>query len=250
RRIWPRLGMISCWADGNSRGAADRLRHRFPDVTIEPKGLIATEAFVSLPFDGSVPLAVRSHFFEFLDAGETPHGAHELREGEEYSVVVTTGGGLYRYRLQDRIVVTGFLHRTPCVRFLGKEDNVSDLCGEKLTEGFVASCQRDVFQRHGLAPSFAMLAPDAGDARYALFIQCERTIPAELGTELDRALGENPHYRYCRDLGQLAPLRVAPIGAGAYSRYVERCRAAGRRVGDVKPSSLDSRHGWAGVFET
>jgi hypothetical protein len=250
RRIWPRLGMISCWADGHSRVAADRLRHRFPDVTIQPKGLIATEAFVSLPFDGSVPLAVCSHFFEFVDDGGTPHQVHELQEGGEYSVVVTTGGGLYRYRLRDRIVVTEFLHRTPCVRFLGKEDNVSDLCGEKLSEGFVAACQREVFRRHRFVPSFAMLAPDDGGTRYALFIQSEQTLPEDLGTDLDRALGENPHYRYCRDLGQLAPLRVAPIGAEAYRRYVEQCRIAGRRVGDVKPSALDRQAGWGRVLET
>ena len=64
---------------------------------LQGKGLIATEAFVSLPLlpDCDPVLAVNSHFFEFND---TETGdirlAHEVEEGKVYSVIVTTGGGL------------------------------------------------------------------------------------------------------------------------------------------------------------
>ena len=108
--LWPRLRLISCWADGNSGPAARKLAALFPHARIRAKGLIATEGFISLPWeacDGAV-LAVRSHFLEFLPADSVgradptrPQLAHELEPGHTYSVVITTGGGLYRYHLGD-----------------------------------------------------------------------------------------------------------------------------------------------------
>src|SRR5262249_54570584 len=68
-RIWPTLKLISCWGDGNAEIAADALHRRFPHASVQRKGLLATEAFVTVPFAGSRPLAVRSHFFEFIDPG-------------------------------------------------------------------------------------------------------------------------------------------------------------------------------------
>ena len=68
-RIWPRLGLISCWGDAHAALHLDELRRSFPGVEIQPKGLLATEAFVTIPFDDRTPLAIRSHFFEFLPEG-------------------------------------------------------------------------------------------------------------------------------------------------------------------------------------
>jgi hypothetical protein len=105
--IWPRLRLISCWADAHAALHAESLRQFLPRVPIQPKGLIATEAFVTLPFAGRHPLAVLSHFFEFVDHRGDALLAHELKTGAEYRVVVTTGGGLYRYCMQDRVRVDG-----------------------------------------------------------------------------------------------------------------------------------------------
>ncbi len=153
--IWPRLRVVSCWAEGHAALSLPALRTRLPGVHIQPKGLLATEAVVTLPFRGLTPLAVRSHFFEFLRDGR-PYLAHQLVPGEVYSVVVTTGGGLYRYRLEDKVRVNGFVEKTPSLAFLGKEDHVSDLCGEKLNETFVASALGETCARLGVAPRFAL----------------------------------------------------------------------------------------------
>src|SRR5262249_22262248 len=120
--LWPRLRVISCWADGNSAPAARRLAALFPHATIRAKGLIATEGFVSLPWEecGGAVLAVRSHFLEFLQADAVgrpdatcPQLAHELEPGYAYSVVLTTGGGLYRYHLGDVVAVVGRVRDCP-----------------------------------------------------------------------------------------------------------------------------------------
>ena len=70
-------------------------------------------AIVTIPFAGRHPLAIGSHFFEFIDANGCARLAHQLERGVDYTVVVTTGGGLYRYRLADRVSVDGWCAATP-----------------------------------------------------------------------------------------------------------------------------------------
>jgi hypothetical protein len=247
QRIWPKLRLLSCWGDGHAAHGLGALREAFPSVSIQPKGLIATEGIVTVPVSGETVLAVRSHFFEFLDAGGRVYLAHELEAGTEYSVVLTTAGGLYRYRLEDRVRVTGFRHRTPVLRFLGKENHISDRFGEKLSEGFVGSVLEQVLER--VSARFALLAPETCESRvyYALFLEVD-TVPPDVHERLEAALRVNPHYRYCVDLGQLAPARVVPVGRGAYAAYARRCTDNGQRLGDVKPRALDHRDGWSRIL--
>ena len=250
-RIWPKLGLISCWGDGHSTIHLDALRPTFPRVKIQPKGLISTEAFVTLPFAGRWPVAVRSHYFEFLDDDGTAHLAYELEPGGEYSIVVTTGGGFYRYRLKDRVRVVGRCEQTPSLRFLGRQDLVSDRFGEKLSEGFVSGVLQRLFSQFDLQVRFAMLAPEetAGRTCYALYLQLDTELPDHFCTALRRLLRDNPHYRYCVDLGQLRPAQIFLVSNSAYEAYGRTCRERGQRLGDVKPSSLSTTCGWSQVFD-
>jgi hypothetical protein len=247
--IWPRLRLVSCWADGHAGLYVAALRRLLPHVELQPKGLLATEAVVTIPFRGLRPLAVRSHFFEFLGGGRT-YLAHELVPGTIYTVVVTTGGGLYRYRLDDRVEVDGFVGATPSLRFLGKEDHVSDLCGEKLNETFVAGALADACATAGMQPRFALVAPDliSDPPCYSLYVEADLAPTDALGRALEERLSSNPHYRYCRALGQLGPLRVSTASAPMFPAYLQRCRDLGQRVGDVKPLALSSLSGWGEVF--
>jgi GH3 auxin-responsive promoter len=248
-RIWPHLRIVSCWAEGHAALYLDQLKMALPGVQIQPKGLLATEAVVTIPFGGLTPLAIRSHFFEFLRDGRT-YLAHELVPDAVYSVVVTTGGGLYRYRLEDRVQVNGFVGRTPSLKFLGKEDHVSDLCGEKLNESFVAAALREACAHLGVAPRFALLAPDLSASRpgYTLYLDADRAPASVLASLFDDCLAHNPQYRYCRTLGQLGSVRLFHASSPMYPAYVERCRAMGQRLGDIKPLALSARPGWSGVF--
>jgi hypothetical protein len=245
--IWPKLQLISSWGDGAAAMALDGLRPPFPRVRFQAKGLLATEAFVTLPFGEHHPLAISSHFFEFMDDKRRMHLADDLREGEEYEVVVTTGGGLWRYRLGDRVAVDGRVGRTPSLRFVGRAENVSDRFGEKLSEGFAGEVLGELFQ--GVLPRFALLAPDedAVGCRYTLYI--EGAPPPDCQAGLDRALRRNPQYAWCRDLGQLLPPRLFVISRDGFERFVQRQSAGGARLGDIKPAVLNRRSGWSEIFE-
>jgi hypothetical protein len=227
---------------------------RLPHVVMQPKGLLATEAMVSLPWLGApgAVLALTSHFLEFIDEAGELHLAHALRRGECYTVVVTTGGGLYRYQLYDQVEIVGQVHATPCIRFVGKTDRVSVWFGEKLNEQFVAHCLEGLWATSGCVPRFALVAPAelAAGFAYMLYMEMDEVVNLELlACELDERLRKNFHYDYCRRLGQLAPARVRLVKEGA-ATYLAHCQARGMKLGNIKPALLDRSTEWEAVFES
>lgn len=247
--LWPHLRVVSCWTDAQAARPAQDLQRRLPGVVIQSKGLLATEAVVSIPFQGLHPLAVCSHFYEFIDDRCRVCLVHELQRDKSYRVVVTTGGGLWRYQLGDLVEVDGFVEGTPSLRFLGRGGNISDICGEKLAEAFVTRALEAACVSCESKARFAMLAPENSEGRwhYTLFIEGEASDP--LAVRLDTELRENPHYALCRDLGQLGPLQLVRIHHGAYETFCAVTTAEGRKLGDVKPQSLSLRADWRTFFK-
>ena len=259
-RLWPHLRLISCWTDAQAALYAPELARLFPQARLQGKGLIATEGFVSLPLTGreGAALAIRSHFFEFLEQGENRPGepvlAHQLEPGGCYTVVMTTGGGLYRYRLHDLVQVVGYWGDCPLLRFLGKEAHISDWFGEKLNEHHVQQALAALLADQAIQPTFAMVACDevAGRFAYILFIEVNRVTGEalrRLGEKLEAALQQNYHYSYCRRLGQLDRVRVFSIDGHALDVYMSTCQAFGQRAGDIKPVALHHRGGWLRSFQ-
>jgi hypothetical protein len=250
-RLWPHLGLLSCWADANAALPAAHLAARFPQAHLQPKGLLATEAFITLPLHAtaSPALSIRSHFFEFLPlTSEVPLLAHQLTAGHRYTVLVTTGGGLYRYPLGDLVEVTGHLRTCPLLRFLGREGLVSDWFGEKLTEGHAAEALSQTFSELRLRPHFAMLALDPhSHPAYTLYLDTSDPVPASVASRLDAHLSHNFHYAYARRLGQLAELRVlrVPNAAALYFGYLQQ---QGNKPGNIKIPALDTGNHWTSTF--
>lgn len=248
---WPRLGLISCWGDAQAAALLPGLQTAFPGVRIQPKGLLATEGVVTLPFGRRRPLAVRSHFFEFEDASGAVRPAWDLRERDEYRVVMTTGGGLYRYALRDRVVVDGYYRDTPSLKFIGKSDNVVDQRGEKLSEDFALACIEETLDELAIEARFAMLAPDLAQdpPGYTLYIESANNLPATLRDTLEQKLHRGYHYALCRRLGQLRPADVCRVRGPAFDVYSEALVARGMRLGDIKPTALSRYGDWSDRFD-
>lgn len=241
--MWPRLAVVSCWADGWAAEAVPRIRRLLPQATVQPKGLLATEAVVTIPLHdrpGAPPrsvLASASHFFEFRDvaSGEV-RLAHELADDRTYEVVVTTSGGLYRYRLGDRVTPSGSFGQAPVLHFLGRGDEVCDLRGEKLHEAFVAETLAELADGDS-APGYLCPFCTDGRAGYELVLPEPPSDQAALPGRLDGLLRRNPHYAYCRDLGQLAApsLRILPSPSSAGPLSTAKPRALRQPVRDSIP---------------
>ena len=255
-QIWPELGLISCWGGGHAQAPMQELKKLFPAVQVQPKGLISTEAIMSFPFRSSNqedwlhPLAVNSCFMEFLDNSGEPRLAHELDVGEEYNIVVTTAGGFYRYIMNDRVRVNGYVGNTPSIEFLGKTDLISDFYGEKLNDLFVANCLKELLSGVNGRVSFSMLAPDGGEQvrNYTLFLEMEGALPIELDLKLEHMLTENIHYSNCRRLNQLSRARVFGISKNANQVYLDKMQEVGRKLGDIKPVKLSGQNLWYNAF--
>jgi hypothetical protein len=258
--LWPKLTLISCWTDGPSQVYAKDLERRFPETEIQSKGLVATEGIVSIPLRRGIDpvLAVESHFFEFQNdqTGLISLG-HQLEAGHNYSIIVTTGGGLYRYRLGDVVAVTGHIGYAPTMRFIAR-DKVSDLCGEKLSEAHVDRSIRQCLEATSINSSFRMLAPvdsTPGPPAYCLFLAADHidTVRAISLTEvLETELARNYHYTLCRSLGQLDKVRLFLVDR--YSRdpivaFNSEMSRRGIKLGEIKMTSLDSHLVWDRIFE-
>jgi GH3 auxin-responsive promoter len=239
-KTWPHLRVISCWADANAAAPAAALAKKFPHATIQPKGLLSTEGFVTIPYDGANVLAYRSHFYEFRD-GAAVKLAHELEIGKRYDVILTTGGGLVRYDTEDIVEVDGYREQAPILRFIGRAHHVSDHFGEKLHEIFVR--ERMQFVLRDTPHAFAMLACDGNG--YVLYIESDADVDSAAET-LEAALRESHHYDLARRLGQLVPLRVLRVRDAA-STYL-RVKSATQTLGDIKIPALDREQGWSERF--
>ncbi|RMG18297.1 MAG: autotransporter [Planctomycetota bacterium] len=254
RRVWPHLRLVSCWTEGAAAAQLPALRALLPpDVEVQGKGLLATEGVVSFPLlghEGSV-LAVAGHLLELRpldDPAGRPLLPHQVDVGERYQPILSTAGGLYRYPLGDALEVIGRYRRTPRVRFLGRIDGVSDLRGEKLAPAFVdAVLDEALAEVPGVR--FRLLAPTPGDPpNYTLYLEVPPGLSCdEVAAAVERGLRSNPHYDYCRRLGQLDPVAAVAVSDGL-ARYEAALTQRGQRAGDLKPPGLRREPFWHEVL--
>jgi hypothetical protein len=136
---------------------------------------------------------------------------------------------------------------------VGKSANISDHFGEKLNETHVRQALNPLLKQYKLHPTFAMIAceTELQTPVYILFIEeaaaADETL-LNLGGELDVALQENFHYRYCQNLGQLDSLRIFRINQDGLAAYLAACQSHGQRAGDIKPATLHRRSDWMSEF--
>jgi hypothetical protein len=240
--LWPELAFVSAWDTSTSKRWAERLGALLPQATFQGKGLWATEGVVTFPYRGRYPLAVRSHFYEFVDLeSERPHFAWELREGQVVRPLLTTSSGLLRYGLRDRLVVSGHLGRTPCFEFLGRIGDV-DMVGEK-TSPEAAQLALDALARGDRCRPLSLLAlapPSEGERpRYVALCEgpASREEDERRSALLEQTLHGAFHYALARDLGQLAPARVL-TAPDALALYEAVGTARGMVSGNIKVEPL------------
>tara|TARA_B110001454_G_scaffold16145_1_gene14585 strand:+ start:68375 stop:69742 length:1368 start_codon:yes stop_codon:yes gene_type:complete len=224
--VWPNLKLISCWVDGSSREQAAQLKSIFPWAVIQAKGLLATEAPISVPWTqamGCVPLW-NQVYLEFIDDDGSIHPLYEMKAGKSGEILVSTKGGLLRYKLGDLVECGYRFKNSPVIKFVRRVGDVSDLVGEKLD-----------------STTLMRIFADYSGVNWILIANCDHYVFAA-----DRAINQDDvenklkeifHYALARELGQLKP---------AFSVYVEDLSAqineyyAARKIkfGDIKAKLL------------
>jgi hypothetical protein len=232
---WPSLLLLGNWMGGNVGAYMRHYPKYYGDLPVRDPGLIASEGRMSIPLangTSSGVLDVSSHFFEFIPQEEinspqpTVLQAHELQEGREYFILLTTSYGLYRYNIYDVVRVTGFHNQTPLIEFLNKGASFSNLTGEKLSEfQVVHAVQKALSELNESLTSFS-LAPcwDNEDPYYGLFVERgDFTQPDEaigLAEAVDRHLRRlNIEYDAKRDSRRLGSVRALLMPRGAWNHW-------------------------------
>lgn len=256
RDVWPELQAVGVWTGGSSAIFFEALRDELAEHT-----LVRDVGYLSSEFRGAVPISSQTNagvpsfqhnFFEFMrrddwDGGGVRFlGLHELVDGEQYYVFVTTDCGLYRYHMNDIVQVDGRYERVPLLRFVQKGKGVTNISGEKLYEAQVLAAVSKVEASHGLASRFHVMAADERDARYSLYYEpseeaSERARAEAEGfaADLDRALAElNLEYAAKRASSRIRSPRVVVLRAGSFDRYKRSCLARGQREGQFKVVAL------------
>ncbi|PTQ90011.1 GH3 family domain-containing protein [Agitococcus lubricus] len=242
--LWPQLALVSAWDTAEAAPWAKQLKACFPHAAFEGKGLWATEGVVTIPVDGQYPLAYRSHVYEFEDLSNGGILAPwELKEGDIVSPIITSGNGLLRYQLDDRIVVNGFWGEIPCFSFLGRRFGV-DLVGEKLSPDVARQVLAKVGQKFGVHPVSLMAVTGENKQRpryVALFSQPQKVTPYhvcyDIAAMIEHELCQHFHYELARDLRQLEPA-LAVVAEDAWQIYQQIAIASGMIEGNIKPEPV------------
>jgi hypothetical protein len=254
-QYWPRKCLLGNWT-GGSMGAYLRHYPRYYGThPVRDVGLIASEGRMTIPFADNTPagvLDVTTHYFEFIpeEEGDSPKptvlGAHELREGGRYFILLTTSYGLYRYHIHDLVRVAGFHNRTPRIEFLSKGSHFSNLTGEKLSEYQVTHAMAEVLAELALALNHYGVAPCWDDERpyYGLFLERgdlpDAASGERLAARLDERLREtNVEYASKRSSLRLGALRLELVRDGFWARWDrERLKRSGGTVEQYKHPCL------------
>lgn len=246
--IWPQLRLISCWDTSSSSTWANEVRSLFPNACVQGKGLWATEGAVTFPLNGQYPLAINSHFYEFINLdSDSIIPSWELKKGMAVSPLLTTGSGLFRYNLKDQLVVDDFINQCPCLTFQGRVDGV-DMVGEKISTLAAQEIIKKLSDDYQIkAVSILAIPADllkakglSSKSKYILL--CEATQASlidhkRIAKVFELLLQRNFHYQLARDLHQLDEAVVALVH-DARSVYEDRCKNRGMAIGNIKYEPL------------
>lgn len=258
KAIWATLKTIATWTGGSCGIALQQLKPYLPDDTqVVEYGYGASEFMGSINVDAlhnhCIP-HLTHHVFEFVERGlweceagvKEFIGVHELQQGVEYYVFVTTRSGLYRYDIND-IVRAGEKYRNcPTIEFLQKGRGVTNITGEKLCEHQVIEAVQQVAAEKNIDVGCFVALADAEEFYYQLYLETEDVIERSLAAAIDARLGElNVEYKDKRESTRLQQLRIKPLPADASETIKSWSLERGVREAQYKPVVLGLAGEWA-----
>jgi hypothetical protein len=222
KHVWPRLAVIAVWTGGSVGVFLPKLADLYGPAAIRDHGLSASEGRMTIPLADGTRAGVLDfyhHYFEFIPVEE--HGSanptvlegHELQEGRDYFILLTTSGGLYRYDVHDVVRCVGFQGQAPLLEFLNKGKSYSNLAGEKISEHQVIQAVQRSFHELGLPIDTFTIAPVMREKPgYVLLV--EPHVSRNRGSELAQRVQTHLERVNEEYLEKCASERLLPIELG------------------------------------
>ncbi|MDP3801077.1 GH3 auxin-responsive promoter family protein [Brevundimonas sp.] len=248
--LWPNLAGVVTWTGGSCALAAAAVRRSLaPETLMIDAGYVASELRGTVVVDARRNLALpllEDTFYEFVEADDWEAGrrdtrlAHELEPGRDYQVIITTTGGLYRYRINDILRAGPIIGATPTLSFQRKGRGVTNITGEKLSETQINLALAEAAAPAGCDVLFHLVLADEDRAVYVAWLEVEGA-GDDLAQDVERALVRlNIEYAAKRRSGRLAPVEVRRLRPGAGAAYRRWCVAGGQRDSQFKVLTLQT----------
>lgn len=249
RHYWS-APVIGCWLGGTAGYQSRYLPESFGDAPLRDVGLVSSEGRHTMPLQDNDPagvLAVATNYYEFIPLGEKGSScpvtleAHELQVGSDYSLVMTTSGGYYRFEIGDVVRCRGYIGDAPVLEFLQKLGRCGDLQGEKLTEHQFIQAVSEAAAEHHVRLGYVTAVPwhpDRDRPCYVILAEHGNVPDAKRAAEfldaVDRRLSAgNFLYAAGRRAESLGPPRLWRLPNAAWSRHIE-AELARRGTGDTQ----------------
>jgi hypothetical protein len=201
--LFPSLKYISSWGSASARKEFLELKEIFRDIVVQEKGLLATEAPMTIPLmglEGGVPL-IDEVYFEFFDEEDNRFNISQVEKGNSYRLVISQKAGFLRYNIKDCVKVVGFYKKTPLLEFVGRRDAISDMFGEKVHELDVQLAISNTDIR--------CLIPSKKDKCYVVVADSNKNFSSDdTLRKIEEVLCKNIHYKNSRNLKQLNNLEI------------------------------------------
>lgn len=253
KRIWPDFVWSYGMVGSNLQFYVQKLRkHIGEDAPIHNMGYAAAEGYMAMPVELNVNdyvLLPRSLFFEFIPVDdpdcERPLTIGEIEVGKDYELVVTNFSGLYRYKIEDVVRVTGYFNKTPKIEFLYRNNLAMNIANEKTTTQMVDWAASKVQEELGISfKGYSFYADTAHEpVRYMMLAEPEENIPAEKLPEIEKTLDKwlnesNEKYFKYRRWGMISDPKVSLLKKNTYADYKEMLKKQGKVLNQIKPVTV------------
>ena len=252
-RIWPNCLWMFGMGAGSLEVYSKKLGRYTGNLPIHNMGYGASEALMAVPIDlnsNDCVMLPHNGFYEFLPVG-APEGTRpltisEVKPGAEYELILTNLCGLYRYRIDDVLKVTGFYKQSPTVTFMYRLNQVLNIAGEKTDQKMLDWAVEQMCEHFGTLSVGHSVYPDTettSPGHYVLFVETTDEIdPAkrnEFAKVFDEKLSESNLFIsdawHERTLGET---ELHFVKKGTYDKYLEMKKNEGANLNQLKPVVL------------
>lgn len=230
QKLLPCLKVLVTWCGGNMSYSLAETQQYFGKKEFFEMPFSASEGAFSVPYAANVKggyAGISGHFLEFIPEAEideddpTVLPVWQLEIDKTYYQVITTSGGLYRYNMEDLIIVSGFWGKVPILEFVSKRARQVSITNERITEKDVTDVTAEVCQQLAIRFDYFVYFPSR-ERYYTVVVDDEPTDMQMLAETMDEALRKmSVGYNLKRKDLLLEPIRIAVVDKVELSDYVK-----------------------------
>ncbi|PPS15418.1 hypothetical protein GOBAR_AA05174 [Gossypium barbadense] len=245
-----------------------KLRHYAADVPLISADYGSSEGWIGANINPSLPPESATYavlpnigYFEFIPLKENveehmqdngnvsflsmepkPVDLTEVRVGEEYEVIITNFGGLYRYKLGDVVKVMGFHNSTPELKFVCRRNVMLAINIDKSTEQdlqlAVEEAAKLIAKEKLEVIDFSSNVDVSTDpGHYVIFWEISGEVSDEVLTEccncLDRSFVDGG-YVSSRKVDAIGPLELRVVRRGTFQKILDHYLGLGAALSQFK----------------